>query len=127
MSKKKKQKHTIEDTPQVDENTLFLRVSEIIEKRKYRAITQVNQETTLMFWEVGQHINSIVLENKRAEYGKNILTTLSAKLMAKYGKNFTERNLYRMSLFAERIPDIEILPALSAKLSWSHIIELLHH
>ena len=87
MSSKKKQKHTIVDTPQVDENMLFLRVSEIIENRKYRAIMHANQETTLMFWEVGQHINAIVLGNKRAEYGKNILTTLPAKLMARYGKN----------------------------------------
>jgi len=30
-----------------------------------------------------------------------------------------------MALFAERISDTEILPAVSAKLSWSHIIELL--
>jgi hypothetical protein len=30
-----------------------------------------------------------------------------------------------MMLFAERFSDVEILPTLSAKLSWSHIIELL--
>jgi predicted nuclease of restriction endonuclease-like (RecB) superfamily len=36
-----------------------------------------------------------------------------------------ERNIYRMTLFADRFPDIKILPMLSAKLSWSHILELL--
>jgi hypothetical protein len=30
-----------------------------------------------------------------------------------------------MTLFAERFPDPDILPMLSAKLSWSHILELL--
>jgi predicted nuclease of restriction endonuclease-like (RecB) superfamily len=30
-----------------------------------------------------------------------------------------------MTLFAERFPDAKILPTLSAKLSWSHILELL--
>jgi predicted nuclease of restriction endonuclease-like (RecB) superfamily len=78
-----------------------------------------------MFWEVGGYINSVILDGKRAEYGKKILTALAAKLVQKYGKNFSERNLYRMMLFAERFDDVEILPPLAAKLSWSHFIELL--
>jgi predicted nuclease of restriction endonuclease-like (RecB) superfamily len=109
----------------IDETTLFERVAAIIENRKYRTYAHANTETTLMFWEVGQYINSTVLGNQRAAYGKQILPTLSAELVAKYGKNFSERNIYRMSLFAERFPDIEILPTLSAKLSWSHILEML--
>jgi hypothetical protein len=48
---------------QIDEHLLFSHVSEIIENRKYRAVTHTNQETTIMFWEVGQHINSVVLGN----------------------------------------------------------------
>ena len=121
---KKKSELSIVQSP-IDVTQLFARVAEIIENRKYRAISHANQETTLMYWEIGQYINSVVLEDKRAAYGKKILTMLSAKLTEKYGNNFTERNLYRMSLFAERFTDLEILPTLSAKLSWSHIIELL--
>ncbi|MCL2765337.1 MAG: PDDEXK nuclease domain-containing protein [Treponema sp.] len=78
-----------------------------------------------MFWEVGQYINSILLGNERAEYGKRIVSELATQLIIKYGKNFTERNIYRMMLFADRFPDTKILPTLSAKLSWSHVIELL--
>jgi predicted nuclease of restriction endonuclease-like (RecB) superfamily len=122
---KKKQELSISNPSQVDEKLLFTRVAEIIENRKYRAIVHANQETTMMFWEVGQYINSVVLGNKRAEYGKRILTALAAKLIKRYGNGFSERNLYRMTLFAERFPDAAILPTLSAKLSWSHIIELL--
>jgi predicted nuclease of restriction endonuclease-like (RecB) superfamily len=120
MSKKKP-----EIVLQIDESSLFMRVAEIIENRKSRAGAYANREATLMYWEVGEHINSVVLDGGRAEYGKKILTTLSAKLVAKYGKSFTERNLYRMILFAERFSDKEILPPLAAKLNWSHIIELL--
>jgi len=115
----------LQDDEVIDEAVLFERVAAIIENRKYRAYAHANQETTLMFWEVGQYINSTVLGNQRAAYGKQILPTLSAKLVAKYGKNFTERNIYRMTLFTERFPDIKILPTLSAKLSWSHILEML--
>ncbi|MCL1795162.1 MAG: PDDEXK nuclease domain-containing protein [Oscillospiraceae bacterium] len=113
------------DIEPLDETVLFERVAAIIENRKYRAYAHANHENTLMFWEVGQYINSVVLGNKRAAYGKQILTTLSAKLVAKYGKSFVEKNIYRMTLFAERFSDLEILPLLAAKLSWSHFIELL--
>ncbi|MCL2477312.1 DUF1016 N-terminal domain-containing protein [Candidatus Bathycorpusculum sp.] len=68
------------DTPQVDENLLFLQVVEIIEKRKKRTIAHVSQETTLMFWEVGQYVNSVLLGGERALYGRQIVTTLSTQL-----------------------------------------------
>ncbi|MCL2186287.1 MAG: DUF1016 N-terminal domain-containing protein, partial [Treponema sp.] len=101
MSKKKKD-IVIKDYEVINENSLYERVVKIIENRKSRAVTYANQETTMMFWEIGQHINSIVLDNNRAAYGKKILTALSAKLMIRYGRIFSERNLYRMTLFAER-------------------------
>jgi predicted nuclease of restriction endonuclease-like (RecB) superfamily len=108
-----------------NEAALFKQISTIIEKRRYRAGAYANREVTLMYWEIGGHINSSILKNKRAEYGKNILTTLSSKLSARYGSSFSERNLYRMSLFSERFADLEILTMLSSKLSWSHFTELL--
>ena len=110
---------------QLNGSQIFERVASIIETRKSRAGAYANREVTLMYWEVGQYINSIVLSDGRAEYGKKILPELAAKLMAKYGKSFSERNLYRMMLFATRFSDAEILPELAAKLNWSHFIELL--
>ena len=109
----------------LDENMLFERVAAIIENRKYRTYAHANYENTIMFWEVGQYINSTVLSKKRAAYGKQILSSLSAKLIAKYGKSFAQRNIYRMLQFAERFPDIDILSSLTTKLSWTHFIELL--
>ena len=124
MAKKKNEIIAQSDMP-LDESLIYEKVSGIIETRTLTAGAYANREVTLMFWEVGRYINVNVLNDGRAGYGKKILPALSAKLMAKYGKNFTERNLYRMMLFAERFSDVEILPTLSAKLSWSHIIELL--
>jgi predicted nuclease of restriction endonuclease-like (RecB) superfamily len=103
---------------------LFERVSAIIDNRKYRAGAYANREGTLAFWEVGHYINVVVLDNKRAAYGKRILTTLASKLIVKYGNSFSERNIYRMSLFAECFTNIEILTTLASKLSWSHFVEL---
>ena len=43
----------LREETQIDEIELFKRVSEIIENRKFRTQTSVNNEATLMFWEVG--------------------------------------------------------------------------
>jgi predicted nuclease of restriction endonuclease-like (RecB) superfamily len=109
----------------LSESALFERVSEIIENRRFRAMAAVNSETTLMFWEIGQVINVVTLDNKRAAYGKYILTELASKLTEKYGKSFSERNLYRMIAFSECFSDVQILTPLATKLSWTHFTELL--
>jgi len=109
----------------VDEKALFECVSAIIENRKFRAVSYANCEVTLMFWEVGQHINSVILESKRAAYGKQIVATLSTQLQEKYGNSFELTNLRRMMRFAENFNDFEIVATLSPQLSWSHIIEIL--
>jgi len=109
----------------INEDILFERITGIIESRKARAESQVNAELTLMYWEIGNFINSIVLDGSRGGYGKQILATLSPKLVAHYGKGFEATNIYRMMRFADIFNDVEILATLSPKLSWSHIVELL--
>ena len=53
------------------------------------------------------------------------MSELATKLIERYGRNFAERNIYRMMQFAEQFPDAEILSPLATKLSWSHFIELM--
>ena len=125
MPSKKKPPTDLAIDLQVDEQSLFAQVAQIIETRKYRAGAYANREVTLMYWEIGRYINSVVLGEQRAAYGKRIVATLSQQLVEKYGKSFEYTKVTRMVKFAELFPDPEILPTLSAKLSWSHIIELL--
>jgi predicted nuclease of restriction endonuclease-like (RecB) superfamily len=109
----------------IDEAALFEHVATIIESRKARAGALANRELTLMRWEVGYYVRSVLLDGERAEYGKQIVTKLSSQLMKKYGKSFDVHNLRRMMRFAERFNDFEIVTTLSSQLSWSHFIELL--
>jgi predicted nuclease of restriction endonuclease-like (RecB) superfamily len=109
----------------IDENTLFEHIAAIIENRKSRAAAYANCEITLMYWEVGRHINSVVLDFKRAEYGKKIFATLSRKLVARYGNSFEEKNLYRMTQFANTFVDLTALDKWARILSWSHFRELI--
>lgn len=74
---------------------------------------------------MGAIIDSEVLGEERAEYGAQILVTLSHELTARYGKGFDRPNLSRMVNFARQFPDREIVVTLSHKLSWSHFLALL--
>jgi hypothetical protein len=109
----------------VDEATLFERVVAIIENRKRRAGAYANIEVTLMNWEVGRYVGSVLLGGERPEYGKKILATLSQELVGKYGKSFEYTKITRMMKFAELFPDVEIVATLSQDLSWSHFKEIL--
>jgi len=104
---------------------LLTELSQLVEQTQQQVIVQNNSSLTLLFWQIGFRINETILQNKRAEYGKQIVPTLSAQLETKYGRSFTEKNLRRMLRFAEQFSDKQMVIALSQKLSWSHFIELL--
>jgi hypothetical protein len=97
----------------IDEDALFSRVAAITESRKQRAASYANSEITLMYWEIGRHVNTMVLDHKRATYGKRVVATLSQRLMIRYGKSFELRNLRRMLQFAEQFNDFEIVSPLA--------------
>ncbi|MCL2631086.1 MAG: DUF1016 N-terminal domain-containing protein [Firmicutes bacterium] len=92
---KSKQEITISSGEQINESLVFNHVSGIIENRKARAGAYANSEVTLMYWEIGRYINTVLLGNERATYGKRIVTALTTKLTERYGKTFEEQNLRR--------------------------------
>ncbi len=108
----------------IQEQDLFKEISLLIEKSKEQVAIQANSTLTFLFWQVGKHINEFVLQEKRAEYGKQIVSSLSTQLVDKYGSNFEARNLRRMIQFAEQFANMSIVSTLSTQLTWSHFIEL---
>jgi predicted nuclease of restriction endonuclease-like (RecB) superfamily len=122
---KKKQELSEIINHEIDESILFKNVSNIIETRKARAGSYANREVTLMYWEIGQYVGSVLLDGKRAAYGKQIVATLSQQLVETYGNGYEYTKLTRMIRFAELFEDAEIVATLSQQLSWSHFIELL--
>lgn len=109
----------------ISESDLFNELSKLIEHSKQQLAVQTNSAVTILFWQVGNRVNQDILQNKRAEYGKQIVPTVSAQLENKYGRNFTEKNVRRMLRFAEQFSDFQIVVTLSRQLSWSHFVELL--
>ena len=85
----------------------------------------VNAGLTLLYWKIGQRIRTDVLRNERAEYGKEIVASLSQELTAEFGRGYGQKNLRRMIQFAEIFPDPDIVVSLIRQLSWTHLLAIL--
>lgn len=80
----------------------------------------------MMYWHIGDRINRELLGGERAAYGKQIVARLSRELIQQYGgREFSEKNLNRMRLFATRFPNLEIWTPVVSKLSWSHFLQVM--
>lgn len=79
---------------------------QIIDSARSRVAATANYELTAMYWHIGNRINSEVLGNERAEYGKQIVSQVARQLQEEYGtKGVEERTVCRMMKFAQLFPD----------------------
>ena len=99
---------------------------QIIDSARSHVAATANYELTAMYWNIGNRINRDMLNNERAEYGKQIVATVARQLQEEYGtKGFDEKSIRRMMQFAQTFPDFQIFATLSRKLSWSHFVIVL--
>ena len=100
----------------------------IIEKSKSFTHSAVNAALVLRNWLLGKRIVEEELgSDGRADYGKQVIKTLSKRLTEEYGRGFEPRDLYRFAQFYKTYPEI-LTAALSKSgsvLSWSHYLALL--
>jgi predicted nuclease of restriction endonuclease-like (RecB) superfamily len=90
---------------------LFARVASILEQARGNVVRSVNANMVLAYWLIGQEI---VLEiqggEDRAEYGKQIIESLSSRLTEKYGRGFSAPTLWNFRQFYQVYADrFEIL------------------
>lgn len=109
---------------EITNNSLFEQIKNFIEQTKNNVAVAVNSSMTMMYWHIGKLINDEILQNKRAEYGKEIVATVSQQLITQYGKGYSYSALTRMMKFAKNI-DEKNIATLSQQLSWSHFKELI--
>ncbi|WP_039146061.1 PDDEXK nuclease domain-containing protein [Gallibacterium anatis] len=102
------------------EQQLVGEISQLIQTSKQRVAVTVNAELTLLYWHIGQRINQHILNNERAEYGKEVIKNLSKNLTEQFGKGWGKRHLSYLMQFAAAFPDPKIVHTLCAQLSWSH-------
>lgn len=107
-------------------NPLFGEIHDLIEQSRQQVAVAVNSEMSALYWNIGKRINDEVLNNQRADYGEQIVKSLSAQLSEEYGNGWSEKQLRHCLRFAETFPDIQIVSTLWRQLSWSHLKELIY-
>jgi len=98
----------------------------LIDETRHIVAKTVNQELTLLYWNIGKTINDEILKNDRADYGKKLILNLSDELSIRYGSGFNKRNLHSFIKLNTVIEDITIVHTVCAQLSWSHIRNIIY-
>ena len=83
-----------------------------------------NRSDLTTYYNVGKLLVDAQGGEERAKYGNNLIREYSDKLTKEIGRGYSDRNLRNMRQFYIIFKD-RIWQTLSAKLSWSHIIELI--
>lgn len=104
---------------------LFSDIVILVNESRNRVAITINSEITTLYWNIGKLINNAILNNKRAEYGEQIVATVSQQLMTTFGKGFTKSALNRMINFYLAYKEEQNIATLSQELSWSHFVELI--
>ena len=90
---------------QPNAEALVTDLRELILSARQTVARGMNATLVVLHWQIGRRIHQDILNSKRAEYGEEILQTLSAKLGLEFGRGFAQRNLASMVQFAEAFPD----------------------
>ncbi|MHA1575070.1 MAG: PDDEXK nuclease domain-containing protein [Alphaproteobacteria bacterium] len=114
-------------------NSLKKSIALLLAKGRQKAAQSVNTILIETYWQIGKYIVEFEQAgNKKAEYGKELLTKLSKDLTLEYGKGFSRSNLFQIRAFYLRFSKIQTVSGqfnkgenLLLKLSWSHYVELL--
>lgn len=117
--------HEIKYIEPQQESVLFEDVCQIINGARSRMATYANTEVCMTNWYVGKRIKEDVLFNMRAEYGKQVVINLSAKLSEKYGSGWGEKKLRHCIRSAETFSKEEIVYATRIQLTWTHLRSLM--
>ena len=64
------------DTYHIEQN-LFSDVAKLIDETRKTVAYAVNSALTYMYWQIGKRINDEILQHERAEYGTQIVATVS--------------------------------------------------
>lgn len=109
----------------VEVSALVHDLGSMIDAARQQVAVTANAALTTLYWQIGHRVRTDVLDDRRAEYGSQIVFAVGRQLEARYGRGFGEKNLRRMIQFAAVFPELEIVATLSRQLGWSHFVDLI--
>ncbi|MFZ5855918.1 MAG: PDDEXK nuclease domain-containing protein [Chloroflexota bacterium] len=103
------------------QKSLVTDIQQILHTARTKSYAAVNFAMVEAYWQVGRRIVEEEQQGKgRAEYGKQLLVSLSQSLTNELGKGFSISNLWNFRQFYSTFPDEKILYTLCRELTWSH-------
>lgn len=105
---------------------LFDKISVLIEQARKKVAITINQEMVILYWNIGKTVKEEIMKSERAEYGKQIVQSLTAQLTQRYGKGFAEQSLWHMVKFYETYPILSAVQRELQGLSWTHIKSIIY-
>jgi predicted nuclease of restriction endonuclease-like (RecB) superfamily len=106
------------------DNHFFENIRTLLRKAQETLVRQVNAVTVLTYFELGKQIVEQEQKGKDyADFGTFILSELSKKLTAEFGKGYSKRNLELIRKFYVTFKNAK--SPISQSLSWTHYIHLM--
>ena len=104
------------------DKSLLGEIRSVLLEARTRVYSTVNTAMVQSYWHIGKLIVDAQGGESRAKYGDELLKNISRELTKEFCKGFTLTNLKYMRQFYIAFP---IGHAVSDKLSWTHIRQLL--
>ncbi len=73
---------------------LFESICQLIQASRESVVRVVNRELTMLYWNIGKHIKTEILQNKRAGYGDQVIEKLSIQLTQEFGRGWSKQQLW---------------------------------
>jgi len=88
-----------------------------IQNAQYKAVLGANRELILLYWNIG----NVIIEN--SVWGNKFIDNLARDIKLEFpnAKGYSVRNLKYMRKFAALFPEVEIVQAALAQLTWYHL------
>ena len=88
-----------------------------IESARYRAVLGINREQILLYWNIG----NVIIAN--SQWGNKFIENLARDIKSEFPQitGYSVRNLKYMRKIATMFPDVEIVQAALAQLTWYHL------
>lgn len=104
----------------------LIEIKTILSQARQKAYSAINSAMVEAYWNIGKRIVDEEQNGAdRAEYGKQIIETISIELTQEFGKGFSKRTVWEIRQFYNCFPEYEIMRTLFAQLSWSHFQRVL--
>ena len=101
-----------------DYGAFIKEIKELIYRRQYEALRQVNAELVQLYWDIGARITE---RQQEKGWGKSVVDVLARELQVEFPgvQGFSARNLWRMRNFYQEYSSEAILPPMVAEISWT--------